>query len=137
MFSGISSVLSTIGSVLGVNSIADAVDKIQKDDLNPEERIELAKLGIQSQALENEDKKDLRATNSNPGSHLNFTIANISANVMSLVLIVCGSFGSMEEDIKVMLVTAGTGILSLYYGYWLGSSIGSHLKNHWRPPTND
>lgn len=118
---------------MGVNSIADAVDKIKNNDITPEQQIELAKINIQSQALDNEDKKDLRANNTNANNHLNFTIANVSANIMPILLILAGAFGHIQEEIRGMLVAAGTGILSLYYGYWLGSSIGSQLKNHWRP----
>ncbi len=133
MFNGIAGVLSTIGSVLGVNSIADAAEKLKNNDITPEQSIELAKINIQSQALDNEDKKDLRASNNTPINRLNFTIANVSANVMPILLILAGAFGHIQEEIRGMLVAAGTGILSLYYGYWLGSSIGSHLKDHWRP----
>lgn len=133
MLTGIAKVLTTVGSVFSSDTpIGNIIDEIKNDKLTADQKVELEKINIENHRLDNEDKADLRKTNALDVNKLNFTIANISANLNGIGLIAFGAFGKVSQETQGMLIAAGIAVLGAYYGYWLGSSIGSSIKNNWK-----
>lgn len=137
-----------IAKALGTSEAANAIEKVGEvlgmpgapiDDINKalghattEQLKGISELDLEMAKLVADDRKDQRANNTKPENKINFTIANLYAAIAGTAFILVGSMVKLPNpESSGILMGLGSSIVGTYIVYWLGSSIGSALKNNW------
>lgn len=124
--------IEKVGEVLGIpgapiDEINNALGRATTEQIQG-----ISALDVEIAKLVAEDRKDQRTTNTKPENKLNFTIANLYAATAGTAFILVGSLVKMPNpESSGILMGLGSSIVGTYIVYWLGSSIGSALKNNW------
>ena len=130
MFAGLTKIVSTVASVLGVSSIEDITKKLTDNNITPEQQIQLAQIQAQTFSEETKDAQSARdrevQLSGTKWGWISILVMNLGAIIIMASYVALNIYALTSHNVdpqnQNQIITSSINIIMLLVGYWWGKS---------------